>query len=80
MDKIVDGEKVTKVIVGFLALPGSLLIEAEIDHYLRTGSWSPTPSVNRANKMNQEHIKCIRDPKLELFCYCSTVSNEINLC
>lgn len=67
---VMDKSFVKRYIVAFLTFPGDFLIEAEIDYYVPNATFSDEPSVQRASKINQEHVKCINDPFLELFCYC----------
>jgi hypothetical protein len=63
-------DKVLRYIVGFLANPGQILVEAEVNYFTGNKSFGSNPNVQRASKINQEHVKCVRDSKVELFCYC----------
>lgn len=66
-------EKSTKVtyIVGIVTWPGEMQIEANIDYYPDSLKWSNVSEVQRANQINQNHIKCLNGDKTwQLYCYC----------
>lgn len=77
--KITAGAKMDKgdiirYVVGFVTLPGEFLIEAEIDFLVANKTFHGVPNVQRASKIDQNHVKCINNPKIELFCYCKDVT------
>lgn len=73
--KITAGAKmyadgIIRYIVGFVTFPGEFLLEAEIDFFVKNNTFSSVPNVQRASKIDQRHVKCVTDPKVELFCFC----------
>jgi hypothetical protein len=72
------GGSVKDYIVGFVTSPGSFLIEAVVEYSVQEASFSSSlTKIMRSSKMNPNHIKCVKDGKLELFCYCS--NDKINV-
>jgi hypothetical protein len=66
------GGSVKDYIVGFVTSPGSFLFEAVVEYSVPDASFSSSlAKIMRSSKMNPNHIKCLKDTKLELFCYCS---------
>jgi hypothetical protein len=72
IDKSSSSISIKRYIVAFVTEPGEFLIEAEIDYFNENGTFSEMPNVQRASKINQKHVRCIKDSKIELFCYCKT--------
>jgi hypothetical protein len=77
--KITTGTKIAvssssflqRLIVGFSSEPGNIGLEAQLVYDSVSKSFNKTGlSVQRTNKMNPNHIQCIKDAKMELFCYC----------
>jgi hypothetical protein len=66
------GGSVKDYIVGFVTSPGSFLIEAVVEHSVPDASFNVSlAKIVRASRMNKDDSKCVKDAKLELFCYCS---------
>jgi len=65
-------ERVGRYIVGFLTNPGQFLIEAELNYFHDNSTFSPSPNVQRASKINKAHVGCAKTSKVELFCFCSS--------
>jgi hypothetical protein len=66
------GGSLKDYIVGFVTSPGSFLIEAVVEYSVPESSLNVSlAKIMRSSKMNPDHIKCLKDAKLELFCYCS---------
>jgi hypothetical protein len=65
------GGSVKDYIVGFVTSPGSFLIEAVVEYSVPDASFNVSlAKIMRSSKMNKNHIRCVKDAKLELFCYC----------
>ncbi|XP_035709396.1 uncharacterized protein LOC110852812 isoform X2 [Folsomia candida] len=65
-----SSNKVT-YIVGIVSQPGNMQIEANIDYFKDTKSFSETSQVQRANQINQNDIKCLNgNSTFQLYCYC----------
>jgi hypothetical protein len=65
------GGSLKDYIVGFVTSPGSFLIEAVVEYSVQEASFSSSlAKIMRSSKMNKNDIKCVKDAKLELFCYC----------
>jgi hypothetical protein len=66
------GGSVKDYTVGFVTSPGSFLIEAVVEYSVPQASFNVSlAKIMRSSKMNEDHLKCLKDAKLELFCYCS---------
>jgi hypothetical protein len=66
------GGRLKDYIVGFVTSPGSFLIEAVVEYSVPQASFNVSlAKIMRSSKMNPDHLKCLKDAKLELFCYCS---------
>jgi hypothetical protein len=67
------GGSVKDYIVGFVTSPGSFLFEAVVEYSVQEASFNVSlAKIMRASRMSLSHIKCLKDAKLELFCYCSS--------
>lgn len=62
---------VKRFIVAFTTKPGDFTFEVEIDYFMGNSTFNAQPSVHRISAINKEHITCIKDSKLELYCYCA---------
>lgn len=61
---------VNRYVVAFTTTPGDFLIEAGGQYFVQNGTFSHMVDVHRENSINKKHVQCIKDSKLELFCFC----------
>jgi len=64
-------EDLKRFVVSFVGTPGDFLIESQIDYNERTKSFEGEVTLNRADGINRDHIRCIQDSEQEQFCFCS---------
>ncbi|OXA63650.1 hypothetical protein Fcan01_03216, partial [Folsomia candida] len=65
---IIDRPK-KKIVVGFTTNPGNFSVEAVLNYEEKKLGLS---HMQRTDKINQSHVWCVNNAKLELFCYCKT--------
>lgn len=68
---LVEGvPEIQRIIVAFTTSPGDYRFEAEVNYFSGNKSFSTSASVQRTSKVNRKYTACVKDAKLELFCYC----------
>jgi hypothetical protein len=65
-------KSVKNYIVGFVTSPGSFRIEASVEYNVKEGTFrvESLESIMRVNSLSSSDTGCVKDSKLELFCYC----------
>jgi hypothetical protein len=77
-EKGVGGSVVKDYIVGFVTSPGSFLMEAVVEYSVHQASFNVSlGKIMRSSRMNKDDSKCVKDAKLELFCYCSNDKMDV---